>query len=93
MYSENKTLTPTCIIYVDGERLDWKYEGALESVKVSDRLNEAGTASLLFGMPAGEFDGGGAFSEGERGLSLPRLQGRHAGGVRGRGHGHLAPVR
>ena len=64
MYSENKTLTPTCIIYVDGERLDWKYEGALESVKVSDRLNETGTASLLFGMPAGEFDGGGAFSEG-----------------------------
>ena len=30
MSSENKTLTPIWIVYADGARLPWKYEGGIE---------------------------------------------------------------
>jgi phage protein D len=64
MSSENKTLTPTWIAYVDGARLDWKHEGALKSVRVHDGLNSIGTASLVFDLPATDFDNDDVFSEG-----------------------------
>jgi phage protein D len=46
--SENKHLTPVCIVYVDGSRLDVKHEGALRSVTINDRLNDISTFSILF---------------------------------------------
>ena len=64
MSSENKTLPPTWIAYVDGARLDWKHEGALKSVRVHDGLNSIGTASLVFDLPATDFDNDDVFSEG-----------------------------
>ena len=56
MSSENKTLTPIWIVYVDGERLPWNYEGALKKISVFDKLNGVGTARLTFGLPAADFD-------------------------------------
>ena len=64
MSSENKTLTPIWIVYADGARLPWKYEGALKKIRVSDRLGSIGTASLVFGMSALDFDNDDVFSEG-----------------------------
>jgi len=64
MSSENKTLTPIWIVYADGARLPWKYEGALKKIRVSDRLGSIGTASLVFGMSAPDFDNDDVFSEG-----------------------------
>ena len=64
MSSENKTLTPIWIVYADGARLPWKYEGALKKIRVSDRLSSIGTASLVFGMSAPDFDNDDVFSEG-----------------------------
>ena len=64
MSSENKTLTPIWIVYADGARLPWKYEGALKKIRVSDRLSSIGTASLVFGMSALDFDNDDVFSEG-----------------------------
>lgn len=46
--SENGNLTPVWIIYVDGQRLDVKHEGALRKITVNDRLNRVGTFSVLF---------------------------------------------
>ena len=64
MSSENKTLTPIWIVYADGARLPWKYEGALKKIRVSDRLSSIGTASLVFGMSVPDFDNDDVFSEG-----------------------------
>ena len=64
MSSENKTLTPIWIVYADGARLPWKYEGALKKIRVSDRLSSIGTASLVFDMSALDFDNDDVFSEG-----------------------------
>ena len=64
MSSENKTLTPIWIVYADGARLPWKYEGALKKIRVSDRLSSIGTASLVFGMSAPDFDNDDVFCEG-----------------------------
>ena len=64
MSSENKTLTPIWIVYADGARLPWKYEGALKKIRVSDRLGSIGTASLVFGMSVPDFDNDDVFSEG-----------------------------
>ena len=64
MPGENKTLTPTWIAYVDGARLGWKHEGALKSIRIHDRLSSIGTASLVFGMSALDFDNDDVFSEG-----------------------------
>ena len=64
MSSENKTLTPIWIVYADGARLPWKYDGALRKIRVFDRLNTIGTASLVFGMPAPDFDNDDVFCEG-----------------------------
>ena len=64
MSSENKTLTPIWIVYADGARLPWKYDGALRKIRVFDRLNSIGTASLVFGMSAPEFDNDDVFCEG-----------------------------
>ena len=64
MSSENKTLTPTWIAYVDGARLGWKHEGALKSIRIHDGLNSIGTASLVFDLPATDFDNDDVFSEG-----------------------------
>ena len=64
MSSENKTLTPIWIVYADGARLPWKYEGALKKIRVSDRLGSIGTASLVFDMSAPDFDNDDVFSEG-----------------------------
>ena len=64
MSSENKTLTPIWIVYADGARLPWKYDGALRKIRVFDRLNSIGTASFVFGMSAPDFDNDDVFSEG-----------------------------
>lgn len=64
MSSENKTLTPIWIVYADGARLPWKYEGALKKIRVSDRLGSIGTTSLVFGMSVPDFDNDDVFSEG-----------------------------
>ena len=64
MSSENKTLTPIWIVYADGARLPWKYDGALRKIRVFDRLNSIGTASLVFGMSAPDFDNDDVFSDG-----------------------------
>ena len=64
MSSENKTLTPIWIVYADGARLPWKYEGALKKIRVSDRLSSIGTVSLVFDLPATDFDNDDVFSEG-----------------------------
>ena len=64
MPGENKTLTPIWIVYADGARLPWKYEGALKKIRVSDRLSSIGTASLVFGMSVPDFDNDDVFSEG-----------------------------
>ena len=64
MSSENKTLTPIWIVYADGARLPWKYDGALRKIRVFDRLNSIGTASLVFGMSAPGFDNDDVFCEG-----------------------------
>ncbi|MDR3303829.1 MAG: hypothetical protein LBS86_05395 [Treponema sp.] len=50
--SETTTLTPTCLITVDGSRLDTAHEGALADVTVHDRLNSVSTCSLLFNSAA-----------------------------------------
>ena len=64
MSSENKTLTPIWIVYADGARLPCKYDGALRKIRVFERLNSIGTASLVFGMSAPDFDNDDAFCEG-----------------------------
>ena len=64
MSSENKTLTPVWIAYVDGVRLGTGYEGALKRIYIHDRLDFAGTASLLFGIPPAEFCNDGTFTIG-----------------------------
>ena len=64
MSSENKTLTPIWIVYADGARLPWKYDGALRKIRVFERLNSIGTASLVFGMSAPDFDNDDVFCEG-----------------------------
>ena len=64
MPGENKTLTPTWIAYVDGARLGWKHEGALKSIRIHDGLNSIGTASLVFDLPATDFDNDDVFFEG-----------------------------
>jgi len=46
--SENKRLTPTWIIYVDGRRLDTAHEGALRSIEIVDRLNGVSTFTVVF---------------------------------------------
>lgn len=46
--SENNHLTPLCIIYADGKRLDADHEGALRRITVTDRLNGISTAAVLF---------------------------------------------
>ena len=64
MTSENRTLTPVWIAYVDGVRLGTGYEGALKRIYIHDRLDFAGTASLLFGIPPAEFCNDGTFTIG-----------------------------
>ena len=64
MPGENKTLTPVWIAYVDGKRLDTDYEGALKRIYIHDRLDSAGTASLLFGSSPLDFCNDGTFTIG-----------------------------
>ena len=64
MTSENRTLTPVWIAYVDGVRLGTGYEGALKRIYIHDRLDFAGTASLLFGIPPADFCNDGTFTIG-----------------------------
>ena len=64
MSSENKTLTPVWIAYVDGVRLGTGYEGALKRIYIHDRLDFAGTASLLFGSSPLDFCNDGTFTIG-----------------------------
>ena len=64
MSSENKTLTPIWIVYADGARLPWKYDGALRKIRVFDKLNAVGIARLTFGLPAPDFDNDDVFCEG-----------------------------
>ena len=64
MSSENKTLTPIWIVYADGARLPWKYDGALRKIRVFDKLNAVGIARLTFGLPAADFDNDDVFCEG-----------------------------
>jgi len=45
---ENKHLTPVWIVYVDGGRLDTKYDGALQQIVINDTLNGISSFSLLF---------------------------------------------
>ena len=46
--SDARHLTPVWIVYVDGERLDPMYEGALERIVIDDKLNGVGTGVLEF---------------------------------------------
>lgn len=64
MPGENRTLKPVWIAYVDGKRLDTGYEGALKRIYIHDRLDFAGTASLLFGIPPADFFNDGTFAIG-----------------------------
>ena len=64
MPGENRTLTPVWIAYVDGRRLDTGYEGALKRIHIHDRLDFAGNASLLFGIPPLDFCNEGTFAIG-----------------------------
>ena len=64
MTSENRTLTPVWIAYVDGVRLGTGYEGALRRIYIHDRLDFAGTASLLFGSSPLDFCNDGTFTIG-----------------------------
>ena len=64
MPGENKTLTPVWIAYVDGVRLGTGYEGALKRIYIHDRLDFAGTASLLFGSSPLDFCNDGTFTIG-----------------------------
>ena len=64
MTSENRTLTPVWIAYVDGMRLGTGYEGALRRIYIHDRLDFAGTASLLFGSSPLDFCNDGTFTIG-----------------------------
>ncbi len=64
MPGENRTLTPVWIAYVDGKRLDTGYEGALKRIYIHDRLDFAGTASLLFGISPADFFNDGTFAIG-----------------------------
>ena len=64
MPGENRTLTPVWIAYVDGVRLGTGYEGALKRIYIHDRLDSAGTASLLFGSSPLDFCNDGTFTIG-----------------------------
>ena len=64
MSSENKTLTPIWIVYADGARLPWKYDGALRKIRVFDKLNAIGIARLTFGLSVPDFDNDDVFCEG-----------------------------
>ena len=64
MPGENRTLTPVWIAYVDGRRLGTGYEGALKRIYIHDRLDFAGNASLLFGIPPLDFCNEGTFAIG-----------------------------
>ncbi len=64
MPGENRTLTPVWIAYVDGRRLGTDYEGALKRIYIHDRLDFAGNASLLFGIPPADFCNDGTFAIG-----------------------------
>ena len=64
MPGENRTLTPVWIAYVDGVRLGTGYEGALRRIYIHDRLDFAGTASLLFGSSPLDFFNDGTFTIG-----------------------------
>ena len=64
MSSENKTLPLIWIVYADGARLPWKYDGALRKIRVFDKLNAVGIARLTFGLPAPDFDNDDVFCEG-----------------------------
>jgi hypothetical protein len=44
----NKRLVPICIIYLDGVRLEQKYEGALYSVVSIDRMDGVGQCKITF---------------------------------------------
>ena len=64
MPGENRTLTPVWIAYVDGVRLNTGYEGALRRIHMHDRLDFAGTASILFGSSPLDFCNDGTFAMG-----------------------------
>ena len=64
MPGENRTLTPVWIAYVDGRRLNTGYEGALKRIHIHDRLDFAGTASILFGSSPLDFCNDGTFAMG-----------------------------
>ena len=64
MPGENRTLTPVWIAYVDGVRLGTGYEGALKRIYIHDRLDFAGTESLLFGSSPLDFCNDGTFTIG-----------------------------
>jgi len=46
--SDNKKLTPICIIYVDDVRLDTIWEGRFRSVRITDPLSSIGSCSIDF---------------------------------------------
>ncbi len=46
--TDNKHLTPTAIVYVDGKRMDTEHEGALKEIFIKDVLNDISSFSLLF---------------------------------------------
>ena len=99
MPGENRTLTPVWIAYVDGVRLGTGYEGALKRIRIHDRLDFAGTASLLFGIPPADFCNDGTFAMGsEVSIHLGYKDDVHevfAGEVTGfapRLDGHSAPL-
>ena len=46
--SNNKRLVPTCIIYIDGVRMNTVCEGAFRSVHVTDTLNKISTCFIRF---------------------------------------------
>ena len=55
-------LVPVWIVYVDGERLDPMYEGALERIIVDDQLDGVGSAVLEFDSGAEQIRDSGTFA-------------------------------
>ncbi len=46
--NQTRHLTPACIIYVDGKRLDVAHEGMLRQIVINDKLNGLSSFSILF---------------------------------------------
>ena len=61
---KNKGLTPICIVYVDGVRLDTEMEGGFRSVRITDALNTIGGCTAQFSCDSSKEIGENTFQTG-----------------------------